>query len=105
MASEHQLQVDKTFEEQRDLVNSRIVPTVMESLDQITYPVAKNLVYNMIHNYHKHRREEYLLKQRSEEHQKEQIRRKHTNSRRNDVINESLIRVFLLFLRYFYYIL
>lgn len=105
MASEHQLQVDKTFEDQRDLVNSRIVPTVMEGLDQITYPVAENIVYDMIHNRHKHRREEYLLKQRSAKHQTEQIRRKHANSRRNDVINESLIWVFLLFLLYFYYIL
>jgi hypothetical protein len=87
MSPENQLQLDKTFEEQRNLVNSIIVPTVMKSLDPNTFPIAETIVYEMVHNRHKHRREEYLTKQRSERHQNEQLKRKHLNSRRNDVSN------------------
>jgi len=79
------LQLDQTFEAQRDLVNRTIVPTVMEALDLVTYPVAETIIYDMIHNRHKHRREEHLIKQRSVSFQDTQNRRKHMNSRRNDV--------------------
>lgn len=41
----------------------------------------------MIHNRHKHQREEFLKKQKETSFQDEQARRKHMNSRRNDVSN------------------
>ena len=85
MPAEDQLHLEETFEVQRDLVNRTIVLTVMESLDSIMYPVAETIIYDMIHNRHKHRREEHLIKQRSLTFQDTQNRRKHMNSRRNDV--------------------
>ena len=59
------MQLDQTFEIQRDLVNRTIVPTVMEAFDLVTYPVAETIIYDMIHNRHKYRREEHLIKQHS----------------------------------------
>src|SRR3990170_4225216 len=101
MASEDHLQLDQTFEAQRDLVNRKIVPTVMESLDSITYPVAETIIYEMIHNRHKHQRENHLIKQRSSTFRDAQNRRKHMNSRRNDVsILFVLFVIFALFLLY-----
>ena len=61
------------------------MPTVMEFLDSITYPVAETIIYEMIHNRHKHQREDHLIKQRSLTFRDAQNRRKHMNSRRNDV--------------------
>jgi len=66
-------------------VNSTIVPTVMEALDSNMFPVAETIVYDMIHNRHKHQREEHLNKQQSPTIQDKNARRKHQNSRRNDV--------------------
>src|SRR2546421_2408693 len=85
MPTADHLQLDQTFESQRDLVNRIIVPTVMEALDLVTYPVAETIIYDMIHNRHKYRREEHLIKQQSVSFQDTQNRRKHMNSRRNDV--------------------
>jgi hypothetical protein len=70
-----------------------MVPAVMEALDSDTFPVVETIVYDMIHNRHKHQREEYLKRQQSSTFQDEQARRKHSNSRRNDVIliNEKIL--------------
>jgi hypothetical protein len=105
MASEDHLQLDQTFEAQRDLVNRKIVPTVMESLDSITYPVAETIIYEMIHNRHKHQREDHLIKQRSSTFRDAQNRRKHMNSRRNDVsiLFGSLCYFCIIFIIYYNY--
>src|SRR5205814_9561064 len=102
MPTADHLQLDQTFEAQRDLVNRTIVPTVMEALDSVTYPVAETIIYDMIHNRHKHRYEEYLIKQRSVSFQDTQNQRKHMNSRRNDI---SILFDSLCYFHYFYYIL
>jgi hypothetical protein len=60
MPANDRLQLDKTFDAQRNLVNSTIVPTVMNALDSEMFPVGDGIVYKMIHNRHKHQREEYL---------------------------------------------
>jgi hypothetical protein len=61
----------------------------MSALDSDTFPVTEGIVYDMVHARHKHQREEHLKKTRSTNFQDEQARRKHLNSRRNDVSNES----------------
>lgn len=102
-----QLNLDETFEDQKDLVNNTIVPTVMEALDKETFPITETIVYEIIHNRHKHQREEHLKKKQSEKVQDEQNRRKHSNSRRNDVRNRpfTISSFFLLLIALFYYIL
>ena len=88
LPSESRLKLDKTFDAQRRLVNNTIIPAVMEALDSDMFPVAEAIIYDMIHNRHKHQREEYLKKQQSSTFQDKEARRKHLNSRRNDVSNE-----------------
>ena len=85
MQASRRLKLDQTFDDQKHLVNNTIVPTVMEALDAEVFQVTEAVVYEIIHNRHKHQREEYLKKQQSEQIQDEQNRRKHLNSRRNDV--------------------
>lgn len=81
------MELNKTFEQQVNLVNNVIVPTAMNTLDQDTFPVLDSIVYDIIHKLHRHRREEYLMKLRSETEQEAQKRRKHRNCRRSEVID------------------
>ena len=85
MPNENQLHLDQTFESQRNLITNTIVPDVMKALDKNMFSISEGIVYEMIHNRHKHQREEYLKKQQSSANQDKQNRRKHLNSRRNDV--------------------
>jgi hypothetical protein len=70
----------------------------MEALDKETFSVGETLLYEMIHNRHKHQREEHLRKSQPIQQQDEQSRRKHMNSRRSDVSNGSILIGSLLFL-------
>ena len=68
-------------------------------MDKELFSVTEGIIYEIIHNRHKYQREEHLKKQQSEKYQDDQNRRKHLNSRRNDVSNEPvLFSFFLLFL-------
>ena len=90
---EDKLDLSKTFEQQLDHVNEIVVPAIIKSLNKTIFPVTNAVVYSMIHSLHRHRREEYKLKERSPEHVDKQNRRRHSNSRRNSVniINFCLI--------------
>ena len=98
LPNEDQLQLEQTFEAQRNHVTTTIIPAVMDALDKEIFSVSEGIVYEMIHNRHKHQREEYLNKQQSASHQDKQHRRKHMNSRRNDV---SFIQFFFYYYTYF----
>jgi hypothetical protein len=82
-----QLDVRQTFESQRDLVNSTIIPTVQASLDRSPFPVGDNIIYDLIHERHRHQRELYLLRLQTTEQQDNQARRKHKNARAREVSN------------------
>lgn len=84
-----QLELNRTYEQQHDLVNSVIIPTVMNALDQDTFPIIEGIVYEILHKLHRHRREDYLMKKKSTSEQNEHNRRKHRNSRRSEVSNNS----------------
>ncbi|RGB32160.1 hypothetical protein C1646_790926 [Rhizophagus diaphanus] len=93
--TEEQLKLDETFNSQQNLVNNTIVPTIIKTLDLDIYPISEAIVYDMIHNRHKHQREEFLKKQKETFFQDEQARRKHMNSRRNDIkIDDPLVKMF-----------
>ena len=62
MPDENQLKLRRTFEDQYNLVNGMVVPTVMKALDSDMFPVSETIVYDMIHNRHKYQWEEYLRK-------------------------------------------
>ena len=104
MLTDSHLELDQTFEAQHNLVNKVIVPTIMEALDSKLFPVGETVIYDMLHSRHKHQREEYLKKRQSEEFQDKQARRKHQNSRRNDVCDYYCFNSFILLIFLFYYI-
>jgi hypothetical protein len=85
MPVESRLNLNQTFEAQKTLINNTIVPTVIQALDTNIFPVSEQIIYDLIHNRHKHQREEFIKKQQSVSLQQQQARRKHLNSRRNDV--------------------
>ena len=91
MPDKNQLELCRIFEDQYNLVNGMVVPTVMEALDLDMFPVSETIIYDMIHNRHKHQREEYLRKKQPLSIQDKQARRKHQNSRRNEVSNKLVL--------------
>lgn len=85
MPPETQLDVEKTFESQKDLVIKTIVPNLMKSLDLGTYPIGEGVVYEIIHKRHRSQRDNLRVKLKSENDKKKDARRRHRNSRRSEV--------------------
>lgn len=79
------MDLKRTFVQQRDLVNSSIIPSVMNNINGNIFPVTNEIIYNVLHCLHRHRREEYLKKNLSLIEINFQRKRKHTNFRRYDV--------------------
>jgi hypothetical protein len=97
LPNENQLNVEKTFEDQKDVVNLTIVPAILKLLDRNTFPITSGVVYDILHNHHRHQREEHLKKGRSSTFQDKQNRRRHGNSRRSDVSKESAYDILFYF--------
>ncbi|GBC49504.2 hypothetical protein GLOIN_2v1485492 [Rhizophagus irregularis DAOM 181602=DAOM 197198] len=57
MPQETQLDIEKTFELQKDLVVKTIVPNLMKTLDLDTYTIGEGVIYEMIHQRHRHKRD------------------------------------------------
>ncbi|GET54822.1 hypothetical protein GLOIN_2v1485492 [Rhizophagus irregularis DAOM 181602=DAOM 197198] len=57
MPQETQLDIEKTFELQKDLVVKTIVPNLMKTLDLDTYTIGEGVIYEMIHQRHHHKRD------------------------------------------------
>jgi len=104
MPPENQLDIEKTFELQKDLVIKTIVPNLMKVLDLDTYPIGEGVVYEMLHQRHRHQREHLRNKKKPEEERKKELERKHKNSRRLEVniikyYTLSIIVIYYLFLK------
>ena len=91
------MKLNKTFEDQKDTVNSIIVPTILRSLDRETFPITSGVAYDILHRHHRHRREEFLKEDRSIAFKDQQTRRRHANSRRSDVSKKSVYSYLFLF--------
>lgn len=89
MPQESQLDPSKKFEDQRDLVIKTIIPTIMEIINLDVYPVSETVIYEMLHQRHRHKREDERIKKKSEPERKKEAKRKHINSRRLEVIKIS----------------
>ena len=85
MPPENQLDIERTFESQKDLVTQTIIPTLMKTLDLVTYPVGEGVIYDMIHRRHRHRRDNDRNRKKEENEKKRDAGRKHRNSRRLEV--------------------
>jgi hypothetical protein len=57
----------------------------MGNINTNIFPITDNVIYQIIHALHRHRREEFLKKEKSPAYNKEQDKRKHSNARRYDV--------------------
>ncbi|GET61248.1 hypothetical protein GLOIN_2v1483992 [Rhizophagus irregularis DAOM 181602=DAOM 197198] len=57
MLQETQLDIEKMFELQKDLVVKTIVPNLMKTLDLDTYTIGEGVIYEMIHQRHRHKRD------------------------------------------------
>ena len=85
MPSGNQLDVQKTFESQKDFVSTTIVPNLMKIRDLDTSPIGEGVIYEMIHQRHRNQRDDLRNKQKSEEEKKKDREQKHLNSRRLEV--------------------
>ncbi|GBC29391.2 hypothetical protein GLOIN_2v1485492 [Rhizophagus irregularis DAOM 181602=DAOM 197198] len=84
MPQETQLDIEKTFESQKDLVVKTIVPNLMKTLDLDTYPIGEGVIYEMIYQRHRHKRDNLRVKNKSENDIKKETGRKHQNLRRSE---------------------
>ena len=98
MPKEAQLDVEKTFEDQKDHVTKNIMPTLMKTLDLVTYPIGEGVIYEMIHMRHHYQQENDRNKKKSETEKKREAERKHRNSRRLEVNILSTVFYVLLFI-------
>ena len=80
------LDVKETYESQRKLVNQKLIPLIQKSINKQTFPVVDGVIKYIIHERHRHQREDFLNKKRSDDWNDADMRRKHTNSRRAEVI-------------------
>jgi hypothetical protein len=85
MPPENQLDIERTFESQKDLVTQTIIPALMKTLDLVTYPIGEGVIYDMIHRRHRHRRDNDRNRKKEENEKKRDAVRKHRNSRRLEV--------------------
>ncbi|EXX75072.1 uncharacterized protein OCT59_018720 [Rhizophagus irregularis] len=79
MPQETQLDIEKTFESQKDLVVKTIVPNLMKILDLDTYLIGEGR-YHILDD-HCHKRDNLQVKNKSENDIKKETEQKHQNSR------------------------
>ena len=82
---EKKLKLNKTFKSQRKYVNGHIIPIIQKSINKNIFQVDDGIIRHIIHERHRHQREELLNRTRSTDWNDKEKRRKHANSRRNDV--------------------
>jgi len=97
------LDINKTFENQRKHVNGHIIPIVQKSLNKNIFSVDDSIIRHIIHERHRHQREESINRTRSEMWNDNEKRRKHANSRRSDV-SENRVVYFMILSIIFYYL-
>lgn len=79
------LDVSKTFESQRHIVEKYIIPIVQKTINKKSFPVSNGIIKHIIHERHRHQREIYNHRNRDANWNDQEKRRKHANSRRNEV--------------------
>ena len=81
----YRLDIKQTFKSQKEIVVKTIVPGLIKTLDLETYPIGEGVVYEMLHQRHRHQRDDLRNKNKSEEEKKRNLERKHKTSRRLEV--------------------
>ena len=65
LLKERKLDLNKTFESQRESVNRLIIPIIQKSIDRNIFPVDDGIIRHIIHERHRHQREELLNRAKS----------------------------------------
>lgn len=86
-----QLDVNKTFENQRKLVNNTLIPVIQKTINKKTFPASDAVIKHIIHERHRHQRENFLNSNRDDDWNNKDKRRKHANSRHNEVSKNRLV--------------
>jgi hypothetical protein len=84
LPEEKKLNIGKTFRSQQKLVHNNIIPVIQKSINKKIFPVTDGVIKHVVHERHRHQREELLNNQRSTSWKNIEKRRKHANSRRSD---------------------
>jgi hypothetical protein len=84
----NQLDINRTFQSQRTAINNYIIPVIQKSLNKEIFPVVDGIIDHIIHERHRHQRGEFLNRERGDEWYDTDKRRRHANSRRNEVSNK-----------------
>jgi hypothetical protein len=79
------LDISRTFEDQRVTVDKYIIPFIQKTINKKTFPVVDGVIKHIVHERHRHQREKFLNMNKSEDWNDNEKRRKHANSRRNEV--------------------
>jgi hypothetical protein len=57
----------------------------MKTINQKIFPITNEVIYEMIHSLHRHRREEHIRNSRPSSEVRLNLKRKHSNTRRHNV--------------------
>ena len=60
MPENSKLNVDEIFESQKQIMITKIIPALLKVIDPETYPIGEGILYEMIHQRHRHQSEEAL---------------------------------------------
>ena len=91
------LDITQTYESQKKIVNNYIVPIVQKAINKKAFPVSDGIIKYIIHERHRHQRENNNNKKRGTTWNDREQRRKHANTRRTDVSKQSGYFISLLF--------
>lgn len=83
------LDITQTYESQKKIVNNHIVPIVQKTINKKAFPVSDGIIKHIIHERHRHQRENNINKSRGATWNDREQRRKHANTRRTDVSKQS----------------
>jgi hypothetical protein len=66
-----------------------MIPIIQKSINKKAFPVSDSIIKRIIHERHRHQREEVLKRKKGDEWNDFQRRRKHANARRHEVSKRS----------------
>ena len=101
LPTDKQLDINDTFENQKEKVNKHIIPVVQKAIKN-QFSVTDGIIKHIVHERHRHQREHVLNKSRSTGWNDTESRRKHANSRCTDVSKNQVVYYFIFLIKLFY---
>ena len=95
LPEDKKLDISRTFESQRESVNSHIIPIIQKSINKKIFPVVDGIIKHIIHERHRHQREKTLNSERGTDWNDTEKRRKHANSQHSDVSKKLINCLFI----------